>query len=43
MKLDLMSPTVGANYHGLGLDLRIEVLMDVENNRMQGTQGFIQV
>jgi hypothetical protein len=43
MKLDLVSPTVGAKCHGLGLDLRVGVLTDVENNSSQGTRGFIQV
>jgi hypothetical protein len=43
MKLDLVSPTVGTNCHGLGLGLRVGVLTDVKNNGTQGTQGFIQV
>jgi hypothetical protein len=43
MKLDLMSPTVGANCRGLCLDLRVGVLMDAENNGTQGTRGFIYV
>jgi hypothetical protein len=43
MKLDLVSPTVGANYHGLRLDLRIGMLTDMENNEMHGTREFIYV
>jgi hypothetical protein len=41
--LDLMSPTVGTNYHGFGLNLRVRVLTDVENNGTRGTRAFIQV
>jgi hypothetical protein len=43
MKLDLLNPTVGANYRGLRLDFRVGVLTDVENNGTQETRGFIQV
>jgi hypothetical protein len=43
MKLYLVSLTVGANYHGLCIDLIVGVLMNVENNGMQGTRGFIKV
>jgi hypothetical protein len=37
MKLDLVSPMVGTNYHSLRLDLGVGVLTDVENNVTQGT------
>jgi hypothetical protein len=43
MKLDLVGPMVCTNCHGLGLDLRVGVLTDVENNGTQETRGFIQV
>jgi hypothetical protein len=43
MKLDLVSPTVGTNYRGLSLDLRVGIITDVEKNGTQGSRGFIQV
>jgi hypothetical protein len=43
MKLDLVSPMVGTNCHGLWLDLRVRVLTNVKNKGTQGTRGFIQV
>jgi hypothetical protein len=43
MKLDLVGPMVCTNCHGLGLDLRVGVLTDVENNGTQDTRGFIHV
>jgi hypothetical protein len=43
MKLDLVSPTMGANCRGLCLDLRVGVLTDVMNNGTRGSRGFIEV
>jgi hypothetical protein len=42
-KLDLVSLTMGTNYHGLWLDLRVDVLMNVVNNGTQETRWFMQV
>jgi hypothetical protein len=35
-----VSPTVGANCHGVRLDLRVGLLTDMENNGRQRHEGL---
>jgi hypothetical protein len=43
MKLDLVSPMVGANYRGFMTSFKSSVATKAKNNETRGTQWFRQV